>query len=66
MNKIDVEEAVDAFIDAANRLRLCDDVEIGFVLIDHMRSAPIRTYYALHVPANTYADHVKARLPEEA
>ena len=56
---------VRAFVEAANTLRQCDDVDVGFALVDLMREMPIRAHYALYAPARTYTEHVKARLPEE-
>ena len=59
------KERVRTFVEAANQLRQCDDVDVGFALVDLMREMPIKTYYALHALARTYTKHVKARLPEE-
>ena len=56
---------VRAFVEAANQLRQCDDVDISFALEALMREMPIKTNYALHALAYIYAGHVKARLPEE-
>ena len=59
------KELVRAFVEAANVLRQCDDVSVGFALVDMMREMPIKTSYALYAPARSYIEHVKARLPEE-
>ena len=60
----DCQEAVREYIEAANALRLYADIEIGFALVDCMREMPIKTYYAVTVPAGIFAQQVKDRLPE--
>lgn len=65
MDTVITKDMVRAFVEAANALRQCDDVDIGFALVDLMQEMPIRTQYALYVLAHIYTDHVKARLPEE-
>ena len=59
------KEAVLDFIEAANRLRAYPDIEIGFALVDYMQEMPIKTSYALMVPAQICSREVAARLPEE-
>ena len=59
------KEAVRDFVETANQLRLHPSIELGFALVDLMLEKPIKTSYALLVPAQLYANEVNARLPEE-
>lgn len=59
------KEAVRHFIEAANALRACEPVEIGYALVDLMQEQPIRTSYAIYGVTEVYRKHVCDRLPEE-
>lgn len=61
---MDAKEAVETFIDAANRLRGCEEMEVNMAFEEAFRTTPIRAYYSLHLPSRIYMEYVKARLPE--
>lgn len=65
MPTVDTDSAVQAFVDAANELRQHDNMEVCYALLRLMKSAPIKVFYALHIPAQVYLEHCRARLPEE-
>lgn len=61
---MDTKTAVLNFIEAANALRSCEEVEIGYVLVDLMREIPIKTSYAIYGVTEQFRRQVCSRLPE--